>query len=265
MHVATDIEHRMFEWWQGGVRVSPHALLPDWSVHDRLGVVIREPFGSLGASLLMQTCALLHYDVRPERRTAGKAQYPQIFTFHVDGMYGDHSAFDVWPPRREVAVSNAPLDLLDAINDRAITRLLIPESRPHGTDYIRAGFSAWSDVSVARERLKSIWEYGATGALNRSSVEIRSSAEELRRMSHWALTPEVTYEQYSKLSDRELVEALDIGPSSAGDLRRWLAVVKARTDEVPHAVRSEISASCGSRVLLQQYRPLSVEDLLARL
>ncbi|OZD81358.1 hypothetical protein CH273_11520 [Rhodococcus sp. 05-339-2] len=265
MHVATDIEHRMFDWRLNGASVGPHTLLPDWNEHDRLGVVIREPFGSLGASLLMQTCAFLHYEVCPERRSIEKAQYPQIFTFHVGGKYGDHSAFDVWPPRREVTVNDSPLDLLDAVNDRAITRLLIPETDPHATDYIGSGFSAWSDVAVARERIKSVWEYGTNGTIARSSVEISTSAEELTRMSQWALTPETTYDQYSKLTDRELVEALDIGPSSASDLRRWLAVVKARTDEVPSEVRSRLSDARVGDVVVQQYRPLSMDDLLARL
>lgn len=265
MHVATDIEHRMFQWRDRGATVGPHALLPDWTEHDRLGVVVREPFGSLGASLLIQTCALLHYEVRPERRSMERAQYPQIFTFHVGGKHGDHSAFDVWPPRREVFVGDSPLDLLDAVNDRAITRLLIPEALPRGTDWIGDGFSAWSDVAAARERIKSVWEYGATGCVAQSSVEIRSDAEELRRMSQWALTPEATYAQYSRLDDRELVDALDIGPSSARDLRRWLAVVKDRTDEVSREVRSRIDIAPSGDTVVQQYRSLTVDELVVRL
>lgn len=265
MHVATDVEHRMFDWREHGVPVGPHTLLPGWTEHDRLGVVIREPFGSLGASLLMQTCALLHYEVRPDRRSIQKAQYPEIFTFHVDGKYGDHSAFDVWPPRREVAVGKSPLDLLEAVNDRAITRLLIPEMEPHTTDFIDTGFSAWSDVAAARERIKSVWEYGTNGTVGLSTIEISSDAEELRRMSQWALTPEITHAQYSKLNDRELVEALDIGPSTAGDLRRWLAVLKDRTDEVSREMRSKISHAGVGDVVVQQYRPLTIDDLLTRL
>ena len=162
-------------------------------------------------------------------------------------------------------MGDSPLDLLDAVNDRAITRLLIPAVQPHATDFIGTGLSAWSDEAVARERIKSVWEYGTNGTVALSSIEIGSEAEELRRMSQWVLTPEITYDQYSKLTDRELVEALDIGPSSAGDLRRWLAVLRDRTGEVPREVRSNISDAHDGDVVVQQYRPLSVDDLHARL
>ena len=43
-----------FEVEVGGERVSPEAVFPNWSLLDRFGIIVAEPLGGLGASLLLQ-------------------------------------------------------------------------------------------------------------------------------------------------------------------------------------------------------------------
>lgn len=266
MHVATDIRKDMFNISIRGNPVDTDEVLPDWSLRDRLGIVIREPWGSLGASLLMQLCALLHYEARPERR-ASSAQYPQIYVFHIGQMHGDHSSFDVWPPRHEVLVEDNPAALLAAINDRAITRLAVPDIRPHSTDFLHAALNGWSDESVILENLATAWAYDSSGIVASCDLRIQSSSAELERMSTWALSPEDTFAQYAPMSGRELVETMQIGPSTESDLQQWLQTLKNRIHETSVNTRQSIRNKRGpaESVRVQTFRLLSTQEVLRRL
>src|SRR6478736_8414522 len=100
MHVADQILVEAFEVRIGGERVGPEAVFPDWSRLDRFGIVVTEPLGGLGASLLLQLAIAKFYSVRPDRR-ASMPVYPEIYLFHIGGPHGDFSYFDFWPPGRK--------------------------------------------------------------------------------------------------------------------------------------------------------------------
>jgi hypothetical protein len=55
MHVADHIYVEAFEVEVGGEQVSPEAVFPDWSLLDRFGIIVAEPLGGLGASLLQSS------------------------------------------------------------------------------------------------------------------------------------------------------------------------------------------------------------------
>lgn len=130
----------MFDIEIDGAPASAADVFPGWHLNDRLGVVIDEPLGGLGATHLIQLAITSFYGAA-ERRRSELTVYPEIFAFHFGKGRGSHSAFDFWPARREVMLSANPCDLLDAINDRGITRLAVPdrpvcefEYRPKETD-----------------------------------------------------------------------------------------------------------------------------------
>ena len=79
---------------------------------DRFGIVVTEPLGGLGGSLLLQLAIAKFYSVRPDRR-ASVPVYPEIYLFHVGGPHGDFSYFDFWPPRKEVRVARSPSVAVD--------------------------------------------------------------------------------------------------------------------------------------------------------
>lgn len=60
-------------------------------------------------------------------------------------------------------------------------------------------------------------------------------------MSTGALHPEQTYARYSPLDDETLVRTINIGPSSASDLRYWLCVLGSRIQESPATLRATLS------------------------
>src|SRR5215216_2291528 len=97
-------------------------LFEGFTEHDRLGLVMRRPCGAVGASALIAATITAFYD---EQRSRGRDFfiYPDYYLFHVGGPLGDHARLDIWPRRKEVVVEDDPELILEAIDDRAITRL----------------------------------------------------------------------------------------------------------------------------------------------
>ncbi len=267
MHVATDVKAHLFDVSFDGTRGSPRDVMPDWSTHDRFGIVVREPFGALGASLLIQLAALNFYEARPERRSEN-AQYPQTYLFHVGGAFGDHSSFDVWPARHEVAVADDPGALLGEINDRGITRLAVPMGPARSLDYIDAGPSGWTDRSAALDRICSVLVYSPDGQVSGHDVTITAADPQLELMATWTLRAEETKRHFDRLTDQELVE-MEIGPSTAADLRAWTAAFGQRIDEIPQAQRKAIALrrrqGMPGLVRTETFRRVSVDEGLALL
>ena len=123
MHTARQLDAAYFGITVDGVPSSREDVFPEWGVHDRLGVVVDRPLGATGASMLIQLAITAFYDVKPSRREV--TLYPEIYLFHVGGRHGNHAYYDVYPPRKEVVVADDPAEILEAINDRAITRLAV--------------------------------------------------------------------------------------------------------------------------------------------
>jgi len=174
MHVADQLFAEAFEVRIDGKQTGPGAVFPDWSPLDRFGIVVTEPLGGLGASLLLQLAIALFYSVRPDRR-AGAAMYPEIYLFHVGGPHGDFSYFDFWPPRKEVRVAAAaPVSLLEAVNAHAITRLAVPLGDTGAESVLRSGPGTWAEQASAMDRLRSCFGYACGGHVAGGDVRLSS-------------------------------------------------------------------------------------------
>src|SRR5262249_37182121 len=148
-----------------GQRARREDVFPGWDANDRLGVIATEPYGALGASLLIQLAIVTFYDFRPARR-AESVQYPEIFVFHVGQPHGALSYFDFWPERTEVTGDNDARAILSAVNDRAITRLVVVESEPVPVQHRVAEFEP------ALDRLRSAFAYDASGRVTDGDLVI---------------------------------------------------------------------------------------------
>lgn len=166
MHVADLLFANMFEVEVDGRPAGISDVFPDWNVHDRFGLLIYGPLGGLGATHLLQIAITSFYDVKPTRRTEHKI-YPEIYALHVGKGWGAHTDFDFWPPRREPILSDDPRDVLDAINDRGITRLAMPE-RP-----ARKIIHRPKEEDAALENLVTTIAYSPTGRVSRPDFSIK--------------------------------------------------------------------------------------------
>ena len=143
-------------------------LFEGFTAQDRLGLVMSEPCAAVGASALIGATVTAFYDIQ---RAAGDDffVYPDYYLFHVGGPLGDHASLDVWPRRKEVVVRGGPQEILEAIDDRAITRLVVEDGA--------AGEATFEPEALAsaRGRIATCLAYSPSGRVAGADVRIASN------------------------------------------------------------------------------------------
>jgi hypothetical protein len=168
MHSSKELRSSSFETTVGGREVGLVDLFEGFDEHDRLGVVVRRPCGAVGASALITATITAFYDIQ-RARSSDFFIYPDYYLFHVGRPLGDHRRLDIWPPRKEVVVPEDPMELLGAINDRAITRLVVEDGEPGDPELERDA------VATARARIATCLAYSASGRVRDADVRIASN------------------------------------------------------------------------------------------
>ena len=129
MHTSGQLRSDSFAIELEGRPASIEDVLVGFAPLRRVGAVVREPYGAVGASNLLLAAVTAFYDAQ-RARAEDFYIYPDYFLFHVGRPLGDHSMLDVWPSHKEVVVPDDAEAILEAINDRAITWLLVPDGEP---------------------------------------------------------------------------------------------------------------------------------------
>jgi hypothetical protein len=266
MHTARQLDVSMFGIKINGQTATREDVLPGWGVNDRIGVVMLEPYGAVGATMLMQLAITAFYDVRPSRRDGNlgrgprgerdeRAIYPELFVFHVGGCYGNLSGYDAWPSRKEVFLENDPRVVLDAINDRAITRLAVPDGIERPVRH------AWKEPAAARDRIVSAFTYGADGHVAHPDLAISGLTPKTEANVDLTLDVERTIRRG---------RALDPGEYGDEDLMRrsWGYQNLQRADEGSEGRARAVErrqALRGAGAATEHYRRISVDQALALL
>ena len=168
MHSSRELRSSSFEIEVGGVAAQLEELFQGFSDQDRLGVVLTRPCGAVGASALITATITAFYDIQRARGTDFFI-YPDYYLFHVGGPLGDHGRFDIWPRHKEVVVPAGGDRLLEAINDRAVTRLVV-EDGPLGEPPTDPGA-----LASARARIETCLAYSPSGRVENADVRIASN------------------------------------------------------------------------------------------
>ena len=142
--------------------------MPGFEDSDRLGIVVRRPCGVVGASALLLAAVTAFYDIQRER-SPDFFIYPDYFVFHVGRKLGSHNRLDIWPPHKEVVVADEPEEVLRAINDRGITRLVVEDGAPGEGSFAR------ETLSSARARIVTAVAYAANGRTRDADVSIAAN------------------------------------------------------------------------------------------
>ena len=215
MHTSTELRSDSFSIELEGRQTTITDLLPGDFARGRLGVIVREVCGAVGASNLLLAAVTAFYDVQRTRADAFFI-YPDYFLFHVDRPHGDHSMLDVWPSHKEVVVPNDPDAILQAINDRAITWLLVPDDEPVAAPRRR------ESCASARDRIVAALSYSATGRVPDADVRIAGNEVSesyaravLDRASVFAALPDAADPSAAPFARR----AGEVGPVAGAELR----------------------------------------------
>jgi hypothetical protein len=168
MHTSHELRSSSFEIRLDGGPVRLEDLFEGFHELDRLGVVMSRPCGAVGASALITATITAFYDIQ-RSRGPDFFIYPDYFLFHVGGPLGDHGMLDVWPRHKEVVVPDEPELILEAINDRAVTRLVVEDGEPSEPVFEREALAS------ARARILTCLAYSPTGRVEDADVRIAAN------------------------------------------------------------------------------------------
>jgi hypothetical protein len=219
MHSSRELRSSSFEITVGDREVGLVDLFEGFGEHDRLGIVIRRPCGAVGASALITATITAFYDLH---RAQGPDffVYPDYFLFHVGRPLGDHARLDIWPSRKEVVVPEEPEQILEAINDRAITRLMVEDGEP--------GESAFEPEALASAgaRIATCLVYSASGRVRDADVRVASNPVS-EGYVHAVLDPEsrLAHLRGGSRGDRARADAIaarlaEVTPEERGRIQR---------------------------------------------
>src|ERR687895_776784 len=169
MHSSRELRSSSFEVRVDGRAARIEDLFEGFDELDRLGVVMSRPCGAVGASALIAATITAFYDIQ-RARGPDFFVYPDYYLFHVGRPLGDHGRLDIWPPHKEVVVPADADRLLEAVNDRAITRLVV-EERDTGEPPSDPGA-----LASARGRIKTCLAYSPSGRVGDADVRIAGNA-----------------------------------------------------------------------------------------
>jgi hypothetical protein len=165
MHSSRELRSSSFEVRVDGRPAGIPDLFDGFGEQDRLGVVMSRPCGAVGASALIAATITAFYDFH-RARGDDFFVYPDYYLFHVGRPLGDHARLDVWPRRKEVVVGEDPQEILEAIDDRGITRLVVEDGEP-------ADATLEDEVvASARGRIGTCLAYSPAGRVEDADVEI---------------------------------------------------------------------------------------------
>jgi hypothetical protein len=212
MHTSSELSEKSFDVRIGDSVASSGDLFPGFDEHDRIGLVVSSPHGALGASLLYLAAVHAFYELCRERSDEFWI-YPDFFFFHVGRRHGYHGSLDVWPDHKEVLVEPDEDRLLEAVNDRAITRLIVPEGLELGRPEQREGLASYA------QRMRGAFLYSSSGRTTSADVSIRGDDATARYVAN-VLDP--------------ASRAAELGPGYVAN------VIQAHLCEVPQETRDRL-------------------------
>lgn len=130
MHTTKELDSASFEYLIDGEVVPEETVMPSVTSDDRVGVVMGTGSEGLGAGNFILSCVTAFYDYLRETRGEEFFEYPDYYTFQTASESADYRMLDIYPDHKNVTVEPAAEQLLRAINDRAITTLLVPDRQP---------------------------------------------------------------------------------------------------------------------------------------
>ena len=140
---------------------------------DRVGVVIPHRFEGIGAITMIMACVTAFYDRYRERGSEFFA-YPDFFTFQRQAPCADYGMCDIWPYRKNVHVPPDAQRTVEAITDRGITVLLVPDNDGRDTTIEPV------DLESARRNIRRCFAYSETGTTASSDLVVECPSHLLR-------------------------------------------------------------------------------------
>lgn len=169
MHTSRALSSGDFEICADGRPATVDDLLPGFDEHSRLGIVVTQADGGAGASTLILAAVTAFYD-RLRATGADFFAYPDYFAFHVECPRGSLRKLDVFPEHKEPVVADDAEAILQAINDRGVSHLLVPDRPPAPSPAHR------ETRHSAHRRIRAAFAYAPGGRVTSADITITAAA-----------------------------------------------------------------------------------------
>ncbi|MDE2741720.1 MAG: hypothetical protein OXI58_09045 [Gemmatimonadota bacterium] len=138
----------------------------------RLGVLAPNRLEGIGAVNLIMAHVTAFYNTY---RATGEDffAYPDNFTFQSREPKAAYGMFDIWPEHKDVLVGTDAVERLNAITDRGVNILLVPDGPPAPREYQR------QQVAASERLIETCYAYSATGAVADPDLVIRCPVDPL--------------------------------------------------------------------------------------
>ena len=140
---------------------------------DRVGVVSPYRFEGIGAITAIMAYVTAFYDRYRERGSEFYA-YPDFFTFQRQKPCADYGMCDIWPNRKNVHVPEDAQKTVEAITDRGVTVLLVPDND------VRDAAIEPVDLESAKRNISRCFAYSETGTTVSSDLVVECPSHLLR-------------------------------------------------------------------------------------
>lgn len=167
MHTTKELDRTSFEYRIDGSTVSQEEAMPNLTSDDRVGIVMRTGPEGIGAGNFILSCVTTFYDYLRETRDGQFFEYPDYYTFQTTSDPADYRMLDIYPNHKNVTVEPDAERVLQAINDRAITTLLVPDVPPASLGF--------DDITLqsAHRRIDHCYVYHPEGRTSKAEFSIR--------------------------------------------------------------------------------------------
>ena len=138
----------------------------------RLGLLAPNGLEGVGAVNLVMAHVTAFYNAY---RATGDDffAYPDYFTFQSRAPKAAYGMFDIWPEHKDVLVGTDAAERLNAITDRGVNILLVPDGPPTPREYQR------QQLASAERLIETCYAYSATGAVADPDLVIRGPVDPL--------------------------------------------------------------------------------------
>lgn len=246
MHTSQELTSDQFEITIEGHPAQLGDILPEFGEQSRLGIIVRDDFGAVGASSLITATVTAFYDIQRDLNPEGFFRYADYYLFHTGRVHGAHPMLDVFPDHKEVVVADDPERILRAVNDRGVTHLLVPEGPSHRPEWHP------ETLNGAMQRIKSALLYSPSGRVDEADVVIKGNDH-------------VDFYVWATLEPAEYCDKFE---ANGGD-PKIVAWERSRLGEVEDEVATEIlgrreSLKISGRTV-ESFRRVSIDQAICRL
>ncbi|WP_142282949.1 hypothetical protein [Mycobacterium aquaticum] len=227
--------------------------MPPWHKHQRFGIVIQEPLGHAGASMLMHAAMVAHFtdlfqntwdDIELSDEElhdpSYRGIYPEVYAFHVGRRFGTLSTMDFVPEYKDILVEANPERVMHEINRCGVTVLAIPEGVEKDYKF------NWPEERAFRWKTEKVFSYSPTGQVADPDITIKSLDEMVEVNVDGVIdtmTRVAPFRAFNEDRTRVEAEGFVLVGRDLDSNKRFLAEVDARYYEVTDEERALATAA----------------------